>query len=77
MLKAFEADSSFITYRGERNASSSANCNILLCLLRSPDSVKYTRQIVKCIQFVSAGWENNNGPDKWVRTDVRFFGDGY
>lgn len=66
MLKAFEADSSFITYRGERNASSSANCNILSCLLRTPDPAKYTKQIVKCATFLSRTWMSNSGPDKWV-----------
>lgn len=66
MLKAFEAESSFITYRGERNASSSANCNILSCLLRTSEPAQYTEQMVKCISFLSEGWKNNNGPDKWV-----------
>jgi hypothetical protein len=66
MLKAFETDSSFITYRGERNASSSANCNILSCLLRTPEPAQYTIQMVKCISFLSEGWKSNNGPDKWV-----------
>jgi len=66
MLEAFENDSFFITYRGERNASTSANCNVLMCLLHSPEPMKYTKQIVKCVRFLSYSWENNNGPDKWV-----------
>ncbi|KAF2477643.1 Ent-kaurene synthase, partial [Lindgomyces ingoldianus] len=71
MLKAFEADSSFITYRGERNASSSANCNILSCLLRTPEPARYTKQIVKCVTFLSKTWMENNGPDKW-HTSVQY-----
>ncbi|KAF2198780.1 Ent-kaurene synthase [Delitschia confertaspora ATCC 74209] len=65
MLKAFEAEASFRTYRGERNASTTANCNILLCLLRSAESSKYTSQIVKCVQFLVQAWMANSGPDKW------------
>ncbi|KAF2651583.1 hypothetical protein K491DRAFT_606568 [Lophiostoma macrostomum CBS 122681] len=71
MLKAFEAEKSFITYRGERNASSSANCNILLCLLRVPEPAKYTMQIVKAVAFLSRFWMDNNGPDKW-HTSVHY-----
>ncbi|ORY10761.1 hypothetical protein BCR34DRAFT_566382 [Clohesyomyces aquaticus] len=66
MLKAFEAEASFITYRGERNASSSANCNILSCLLRTPSPEKYTEEIVKCVRFLSKTWTGNNEPDKWA-----------
>ncbi|PSN74107.1 Ent-kaurene synthase [Corynespora cassiicola Philippines] len=71
MLKAFEADASFITYRGERNASTSANCNILLCLLRDPEPAKYTQSIVKCVNFLAKSWMSNNGPDKW-HTSVQY-----
>ncbi|KAF2191563.1 hypothetical protein K469DRAFT_623355 [Zopfia rhizophila CBS 207.26] len=71
MLKAFEADSSFITYRGERNASSSANCNILSCLLRTAEPAKYTKEMVKCANFLSKNWMANNGPDKW-HTSVQY-----
>ncbi|KAF2864749.1 hypothetical protein BDV95DRAFT_508760 [Massariosphaeria phaeospora] len=50
MLKAFESDASFITYRGEP---------------------KYTKEIVKCANFLSQTWMHNNGPDKW-HTSVQY-----
>ncbi|KAF2248178.1 hypothetical protein BU26DRAFT_428436 [Trematosphaeria pertusa] len=55
----------------ERNASSSANCNVLSCLLKTTQPARYTKQIVKCASFLSKSWMRNNGPDKW-HTSVQY-----
>lgn len=66
MLAAFEKDEHFITYQGERNASFSANCNVLLCLLRSPKRRMYTSQVAKSVKFLESLWKQGKTQDKWV-----------
>lgn len=66
MLAEFERDKCFITYRGERNASFSANCNVLLCLLDMPEKRKYTARIVKCAKYIENLWRSGKVQDKWV-----------
>ena len=62
----YETSSHFLTYHGERNASFSANCNVLLCLLRRPDVFEHTSRVVKCTQFLSRLWYEGKVKDKWV-----------
>ncbi|TVY48029.1 Phyllocladan-16-alpha-ol synthase [Lachnellula occidentalis] len=65
MLKEFEGEFCFLTYHRERNASITANCNILMCLLRSDNWVAYSKQIVKCATYISRSWFSGNMNDKW------------
>ncbi|KAF2026976.1 Ent-kaurene synthase, partial [Setomelanomma holmii] len=65
MLSAFEKPAHFITYEGERNASFSANCNVLLCLLESPKRHQYASQIVKSARFLDSLWKQGKLQDKW------------
>ncbi|KAF2012100.1 hypothetical protein BU24DRAFT_453558 [Aaosphaeria arxii CBS 175.79] len=65
MLAEFERSTYFITYYGERNASISANCNVLAALLQSGNVAKYTSQILKCAEFLNNAWRSGNVQDKW------------
>ncbi|KAK2879355.1 hypothetical protein FQN49_000965 [Arthroderma sp. PD_2] len=67
LLKEFECETHFRTYQGERNASFSANCNVLLALLSQPDPSLYTSQIEKATQFLcNTWWESDTFiEDKW------------
>ncbi|KAF3480656.1 ent-kaurene synthase [Arthroderma uncinatum] len=67
LLKEFECETHFRTYRGERNASFSANCNVLLALLSQPDPSVYTSQIEKATKFLcNTWWESDTFiEDKW------------
>ncbi|ORY11849.1 hypothetical protein BCR34DRAFT_483610 [Clohesyomyces aquaticus] len=65
MFSEFECPTHFRTYRGERNASFSPNCNVLLCLLQRRDSFENTSQIVKCAQYLADCWYTNATKDKW------------
>lgn len=68
MLARFEAETHFKTYDGERNASFSANCNVLVALLSQPDPSDYQKQITKTLRFLVDLWWNSDGwiEDKWV-----------
>lgn len=68
MIKAFGNESHFITYPRESNASFSANCNVLLCLLASPDLESHIPQVEKVARFLFTCWYESNDPikDKWV-----------
>lgn len=66
LIDHFEEGNCFVTYKGERNPSLSANCNALSCLLRSPEPSKYAGQILKCIRFISKSTLADNAKDKWV-----------
>lgn len=65
MIKEFEGQSHFITYKGERNASFSANCNVLTCLLHLPDPSAYSPQIVKATKYLICSWRSGKLKDKW------------
>ncbi|PVI03031.1 Ent-kaurene synthase, partial [Periconia macrospinosa] len=65
MLAEFEKSDYFITYCGERNASFSANCNILLCLLQRDNVVVYAPEITKCAVFLQKLFEAGQVQDKW------------
>lgn len=66
MIAEFESESCFLTYQGERNPSISANCNILMCLLRSSHWQSYKAQIMKCSVYLLGSWQSGNIRDKWV-----------
>ncbi|KAM5456799.1 hypothetical protein MaudCBS49596_001040 [Microsporum audouinii] len=67
LLKEFECETHFRTYKGERNASFSANCNVLLALLSQPNPSLYTSQIEKATKFLcNMWWESDTFiEDKW------------
>lgn len=66
LLAQFEAPTHFVSYQGERNASFSVNCNVLLCLLRRKDVSLFTSQVVKAASFLAQLWYDSKVKDKWV-----------
>ena len=68
LLDEFEGETHFITYKGERNPSFTANCNVLVALLSQPNVSTLTPQITKVASFLSREWWESNGAidDKWV-----------
>lgn len=67
LLAQFETPTHFVSYQGERNASFSVNCNVLLCLLRRKDVSQFTGQAVKAASFLAQLWYESKVKDKWVR----------
>jgi hypothetical protein len=67
LLAHFETPTHFVSYPGERNASFSVNCNVLLCLLRRVDVSRLTGQVVKTTSFLVQLWYDSEVKDKWVR----------
>ena len=65
MIREFEADDHFRTYNGERNSSFSANCNVLIALLHSPDVSLYSAQISKAASYLCNNWDKGAIKDKW------------
>ena len=57
----------FSTYPGERNASLSANCNVLQALLQSINVELYRGQILSATTFLCDSWWTGTIRDKWVR----------
>ena len=67
MIKHFTTDQKhFSTYPGERDASFSANCNVLQALLHTASVQKHTRQIVRIATFLCDSWWTGATQDKWV-----------
>ena len=60
----------FCTYPGERNASFSANCNILMAILHAPDRDKYDSDIVNILEYLCDCWWNGAIKDKWVSATI-------
>lgn len=56
----------FSTYPGERNASFSANCNVLQALLHSSKMQNYTSEISNITAFLCDCWWAGDTLDKWV-----------
>ncbi|KAI0814216.1 hypothetical protein GGR55DRAFT_701902 [Xylaria sp. FL0064] len=52
MIKQFQAAGHFETYKRERNASLSTNCNILDALLHTPNTAEYASQISGLASFI-------------------------
>ena len=67
LIERFELDIHFQTFEHERNPSFSANCNVLLAFLHSPDPSEYLSQILKCVRYICYEWWNTDEPlkDKW------------
>lgn len=57
----------FSTYPGERNASFSANCNVLKALLESPCVKGYEMDVASITTFLCDSWWSGAIKDKWVR----------
>ena len=71
MITYFKAeDGHFRTYAGERDASFSANCNVLQALLFVSDPRRYSDSIVSVTGYLCDLWWKGNVRDKWVGTYV-------
>ena len=69
MIAAFEAETHFRVYPGERNLSLTANCHALKTLVAAADRNTNINQIVKVTRYLcNSGW-TGKFEDKWV--DVR------
>lgn len=68
MLAAFANGDHFRTYVGERNASFSANCNILVALLYLEDAAKHVAEIELALRFLCKIYREGELSDKWVST---------
>ena len=58
----------FRTYHGERDPSFTANSNVLLALLNTPDAATVSPQIEKAAAFLCDVWWTADSEigDKWV-----------
>ena len=66
MIAAFEAETHFRVYPGERDLSLSANCHALKALVAAADRNTNIDQIVKVTRFLCrSGW-TGKFEDKWV-----------
>ena len=66
MIAAFEVETHFRVYPGERDLSLSANCHVLKALVAAADRNAHISQIVKVTRCLcSFGWTGKFG-DKWV-----------
>ncbi|KAF7905074.1 uncharacterized protein EAF01_005595 [Botrytis porri] len=70
VIQAFEGKEHFLTYRGERNPSFSANCNVLIFFLDRDDRAQYVPQISKTVQFLASQAFNENVKEKWHRNNL-------
>ena len=67
MIDQFKSENGhFRTYPGERDASFSANCNVLIALLHSPNVEMYSSCISNIATFLSDAWWTGASRDKWV-----------
>lgn len=70
LIEHFKTDQGhFRTYPGERDASFSANCNVLKALLHTPDVEKYESQISRITVFLCDSWWSGAVKDKWVSNE--------
>ncbi len=60
----------FRTYLGERDASFSANCNILKAMLEAPQVSHHTTDIRSILEYVCESWWSGAIKDKWVSTQI-------
>ena len=67
MIRHFKTEQGhFSTYPGERNASFSANCNVLQALLCSNNVQDHLTQILSIAAFLCDAWWAGATHDKWV-----------
>jgi hypothetical protein len=74
LIKTFELPTHFQCFQFERNPSLSANCNVLLALLRASNPQVYSSQVEKAALFITNEWWTTSGvlTDKWVRVSHAF-----
>jgi len=70
LIKTFDSGTSFQTYQAERNPSFSANCNVLIALLQSPDSRQYTETVYRIVDYLCTAWFAGSIRDKSVCLNV-------
>lgn len=71
MIDRFKSENGhFRTYPGERDASFSANCNVLKAILHSPNLEEYSSCIADIVTFLSDAWWSGTTKDKWVRGEL-------
>lgn len=56
----------FCTYPGERDASFSANCNVLQALLHVRNPKEYKEPIIATTTYLCEAWWKGAVKDKWV-----------
>lgn len=67
MISCFKTnDGHFCTYPGERDASFSANCNILQALLYVRNPQEYREHIISTTSYLCEAWWKGKAKDKWV-----------
>ena len=67
MITQFKSENGhFRTYPGERDVSFSANCNVLIALLQSPNVEVYSSCISNIATYLSDAWWTGASRDKWV-----------
>ena len=73
LLKAFELPTHFQCFQFERNPSLSVNCNVFIALLKYPEPVKYSSQILKVATFIAQEYWTTDGimQDKWVNISLQ------
>jgi hypothetical protein len=79
MIEHFETKTHFQTYASERDASFSANCNVLLALLHQHDASRHAAQILKAARCLcNYWWDTHDTPrDKWVSPIAKIVEDLY
>ncbi|KAI0598800.1 terpene synthase family protein [Biscogniauxia sp. FL1348] len=67
MISRFATDTHYRTYPFERNPSFTANCNVLLALLRQGNMPQHLPEVVKVVKFITHYWWRHDGNirDKW------------
>ena len=56
----------FRTYLGERDASFSANCNVLRAILEVPNAYDHIADVKNVAYFLCDSWWSGTIEDKWV-----------
>ncbi|KAI1149439.1 hypothetical protein F4825DRAFT_469094 [Nemania diffusa] len=69
LLSAFESENHFMTYPRERNPSLTANCHVLICLLKSKNAISHIAQICKAALFLTERVFVGEVQDKWNRSE--------
>ena len=67
LLERFRSkDNHFCTYADERDASFSANCNVLRAILEAPNVDSYVGDIESVANFLCESWWKGAIRDKWA-----------
>ncbi|KAI4203864.1 MAG: hypothetical protein LQ350_001486 [Teloschistes chrysophthalmus] len=66
MLSHFKISEGHVqTFFGERNASFSTNCHVLMALLNAPEPQRYSDQIERIAEYLCDCWSSGPVKDKW------------